>query len=175
LIRGDNTGRLGPYLRVASRPCFDLQQWVAAGQPRDQLPESRRIPVCGEGIDSPWGWMQYTSITMPQLAEELRGYVRGWRFAPPEPPPPHLGPVLVALKDAPDIVDRTGLPGKYDVGFSAFYPTTVLMSRFPLLTHVFEPLGFTPIRRALSDQLGLRIVESEAPYDVIVIDQAEQP
>jgi uncharacterized protein (TIGR03435 family) len=49
------------------------------------------------------------------------------------------------------------------------------MSRFPLLKNVFEPMGFTSIPRALEDQLGLMLVESEAPYDVIVIDQAERP
>jgi uncharacterized protein (TIGR03435 family) len=86
----------------------------------------------------------------------------------------HLGPTLVAVK-APDIVDRTGLSGRYDVEFSAFYPTAALMSRFPFLKNVFEPMGFTSIPRALEDQLGLALVESEAPYDVIVIDQAEQP
>jgi len=73
------------------------------------------------------------------------------------------------------IVDRTGLSGRYDIDFSAFYPTAALMSRFPFLKNVFEPMGFTSIPRALEDQLGLALVESEAPYDVIVIDQAERP
>jgi uncharacterized protein (TIGR03435 family) len=166
---------LGLGIRVANRSCFDVQQWIAAGQPADQLPERRGVPVCGGELDSPWGWTQYASITMPQFAEELRDYVRGWQFAPPDPPPARLGPKLVALKDAPDIVDRTGLAGHYDIGFSAFYPTAALMSRFPLLKNVFEPMGFTSIPRALEDQLGLMLVESEAPYDVIVIDQAERP
>jgi CubicO group peptidase (beta-lactamase class C family) len=44
-----------------------------------------------------------------------------------------------------------------------------------LRENVFEPLGFTSVPRALADQLGLALVESEAPYDVIVIDQAERP
>ena len=167
---------LGSGLRVASRPCFDVQQWIAAGQPRDQVPsESRRVPVCGGELDSPWGWTQYASITMPQFAEELRGYVKGWQFAPPDPPPARLGPALVSLKVAPDIVDRTGLRGRYDVDFSAFYPTAAAMSRFRFLKNVFEPMGFTSIPRALEDQLGLALVESEAPYDVIVVDQAERP
>jgi uncharacterized protein (TIGR03435 family) len=170
---------LGPGIRVASRPCFDVQQWIAAGQPADQLPERRGVPACGGELDSPWGWTQYASISMPQFAEELRGYVKGWQFAPPDPPPARLGPSLhatfgVAVK-TPDIVDRTGLEGRYDVDFSAFYPTASLMSRFPFLRNVLEPMGFTSVPRALEDQLGLTLVESEAPYDVIVIDQAERP
>jgi uncharacterized protein (TIGR03435 family) len=173
MVRDDRA--LGSGLRVATRPCFDIQQWIAAGQPADQLPERRGVPACGSELDSPWGWTQYASITMPQLAEELRDYVKGWQFAPPNPPPPRLGPALVSLKTARDVVDRTGLRGRYDVDFSAFYPTAALMSRFPFLKNVFEPMGFTSIPRALEDQLGLTLVESAAPYDVIVIDQAERP
>jgi uncharacterized protein (TIGR03435 family) len=173
MAREDRT--FGPRLRVASRPCFDLQQWIAAGQPRDQLPEWRRVPPCG-GVHDRWlGLTQHWSVTMPAFAEYLRDYVKGWQFAPKDPPPARLGPALVSLKDAPDVVDRTGLRGRYDFELSAFYPTAALMSRFPLFKNVFEPMGFTSIPRALEDQLGLALVESEAPYDVIVIDQAEQP
>jgi uncharacterized protein (TIGR03435 family) len=174
LVRARRDGTLGPGIREASRPCFDVRQWIAAGQPVDQLPERRGVPACGGEIDGPWGWTQYASITMSQFAEELRDYVRGWPLTPQGPQPPHLGPTLVAVS-APDIVDRTGLAGRYDVEFSAFYPTAALMSRFPFLTHAFELLGFTSIPRALSSQLGLAVVQSEAPFDVIVIDQAERP
>jgi uncharacterized protein (TIGR03435 family) len=179
LVMARQDRALGPGLRAASRPCFDVQQWIAAGQPPDQLPERRGVPACGGELDTPLGWTQYASITMSQFADELRDYVKGWPMTPREPPPgalapPRLGPALVVVK-APDIVDRTGLRGRYDVEFSAFYPTAALMSRFPFLKSVFEPMGFTSIPRALADQLGLTLVESEAPYDVIVIDQAERP
>jgi uncharacterized protein (TIGR03435 family) len=172
MARGDRA--FGPRLRVASRPCFDVQQWIAAGQPRDQLQEWRGVPPCGGIHDSSLGWTQHWSVTMPDFAEYLRDYVKGWPMTPRDPPSARLGPALVAVK-APDIVDRTGLAGHYDIDFSAFYPTAALMSRFPFLKNVFEPMGFTSIPRALEDQLGLALVESEAPYDVIVIDQAERP
>ena len=175
LVMAREDRAFGPRLRVASRPCFDLQQWIAAGQPRDQLPEWRRVPPCGGVHDSSLGWTQHWSVTMPAFAEYLRDYVRGWQFTQRNPPPARLGPELVALRHAPDIVDRTGLSGRYDFEFSAFYPTAALMSRFPFLKNVFEPMGFTSIPRALEDQLGLALVESEAAYDVIVIDSAEQP
>jgi uncharacterized protein (TIGR03435 family) len=110
---------------------------------------------------------------MPAFAEYLRGYVHGWQIGPRETPP-LKGAHLVEI-GTPDIVDRTGLGGRYDIAFHAFYPTAALMTRFPFLTNVLEPLGFTSVPRALEDQLGLRLVESEAPYDVIVIDSAEQP
>jgi uncharacterized protein (TIGR03435 family) len=174
LVMAREDRALGPRLRVASRPCFDLQQWIAAGQPRDQLPEWRRVPPCGGVHDSSLGWTQHWSVTMPDFAEYLRDYVRGYAFAPRTPPPPRIGPMLVEI-GTPDIVDRTGLKGRYDFEFNAFYPTAALMTRFPFLRNVLEPLGFTSVPRALADQLGLMLVESEAPYDVVVIDQAQQP
>jgi uncharacterized protein (TIGR03435 family) len=174
LVMAREDRALGPGIRAASRPCFDVQQWIADGQPREQLPERRGVPACGGEIDSPWGWTHYASISMTQFAEELRGYVTGWPLTQREPRRPQLGKTLIAVK-APDIVDRTGLSGRYDVEFSAFYPTAALMSRFPFLKNVLEPMGFTSVPRALQDQLGLTLVESEAPYDVIVIDQAERP
>ena len=173
LVMAREDRALGPRLHVASRPCFDIQQWIAK-QPREQLAERRGVPPCGGVHETSLGWTEHWSVTMPAFAEYLRGYVKGWPMTPREPPPARLGPTLVEVK-APDIVDRTGLAGRYDIGFSAFYPTAALMSRFPLLKNVFEPMGFTSIPRALEDQLGLMLVESEAPYDVIVIDQAEQP
>ena len=174
LVMSREDRAFGPRLRVASRPCFDLQQWIAAGQPRDQLPEWRRVPPCGGVHDSSLGWTQHSSVTMPAFAEYLRDYVRGWVLTPRERPA-RVGPHLVAALKAPDIVDRTGLRGRYDMEFSAFYPTAALMTRFPFLTSVFEPLGFSSIPRALDEQLGLKLVEAEAPYDVIVIDSAERP
>ncbi len=87
LVMARDDRAFGPSLRVASRACFDVQQWIAAGQPPDQLPERRGVPVCGGEIDSPLGWTQYASITMPQLADELRDYVRGWTPTPRGPRP----------------------------------------------------------------------------------------
>jgi uncharacterized protein (TIGR03435 family) len=174
LVMARQDRALGSGLRAARRPCFEVQEWIAAGQPRHQLGEWRGMPPCGGTKESALGWTEHWSVTIPAFAEYLRDYVKGWPITPRQPPPARLGPTLVAVR-APDIVDRTGLAGRYDIGFSAFYPTAALMSRFPFLKNVFEPMGFTSIPRALEDQLGLTLVESEAPYDVVVIDQAERP
>ena len=174
LVTAREDRALGPGIRVARRPCFEVQEWIAAGQPPHQLGEWRGMPPCGGTKESALGWTEHWSVTIPAFAEYLRDYVKGWSITPREPPPARLGPTLVEVK-APDIVDRTGLAGRYDIGFSAFYPTAALMSRFPLLKGLLEPMGFTSIPRALEDQLGLTLVESEAPYDVIVIDQVERP
>jgi uncharacterized protein (TIGR03435 family) len=167
---------LSPRLRVSTTACFDTQEWIAAGQPPRVLPPAApRQPVCGEERDSAIGRTQYVAISMPQFAEALRSLVRGWPMgARARSSEPRIGPTLIE-RGNPEVVDRTGLTGRYDVDVSAFYPAAVLMTRYPFLNSLFEPLGFSSVPRALEDQLGLTLVESEAPFDVIVIDRAERP
>jgi uncharacterized protein (TIGR03435 family) len=162
LVLAHPDGSLGPNLMPSTADCFDFDEWVAAGQPPRQLPPvAPRQPVCGEELhETPIGRHMYTAITMPQLAGELR-HADSWLMAPGG--------------RAREIVDRTGLTGRYDVDFDSLVPVAALMARYPMLTNIFEPLGYPPLPRALEDQLGLRLVETEAPFDVIVIDSAERP
>jgi len=155
-------GSLGPNLVRSTTDCFDFDEWVASGQPPRQLPPAMpRQVVCGEERhDTPIGHHSYIAITMPRLADELR-HADSWLTAPGQ--------------HTREIVDRTGLPGRYDVDFESLVPAAALMARYPMLTNIFEPLGYPPLPRALEDQLGLRLVETEAPFDVIVIDSAERP
>jgi uncharacterized protein (TIGR03435 family) len=162
LVLANADGTLGPNLVASTTACFDFDEWVASGQPPRQLPPAApRQPVCGEERHgTPIGHHSYIAITMPQLADELR----------------HADSWLTAAGRRPrDTVDRTGLTGRYDVDFESLVPAAALMARYPILTHVFEPLGYPPLPRALEDQLGLRLVETEAPFDVIIIDSAERP
>ena len=162
LVLAHADGSLGPTLVPSTTDCFDFDEWVAAGQPPRRLPPAApRQPVCGEELpETPIGRHIYVAITMPQLAEELR-HSENWLTRPGS--------------RTHEFVDRTGLTGRYDVDFEALAPAAALMARYPLLTNVFEPLGYPPLPRAIEDQLGLRLVETEAPFDVIVIDSAERP
>jgi uncharacterized protein (TIGR03435 family) len=155
-------GRLGPNISPSTIDCFDVDEWVAAGQPPRQLPPAApRQLVCGEKADgTPLGRDSYIAITMRQLAGELRHSV-GWGLRPG--------------RRAAEIVDRTGLSGRFDVELTSFKPAVALMARYPMLSNVLEPIGFQTLPHALEAQLGLRLVESEAPFDVIVIDSAERP
>jgi uncharacterized protein (TIGR03435 family) len=173
LERVGPSAALSPRIRVSTTACFDMQEWIGAGQPPRVLPPAApRQPVCGE---RPIGRTQYVAISMPQFAEELRSLVRGWPMGMrARSAEPRIGPTLVEIGN-PDVVDRTGLTGRYDVDFSPFYPAAALLTRYPFLNSLFEPLGFSSVPRALEDQLGLTLVESRAPFDVIVIDSAQRP
>jgi uncharacterized protein (TIGR03435 family) len=162
LVLADPNGSLGPNLVPSTTDCFDFDEWVASGQPPRQLPPAvPRQPVCGEERhDTSIGHHSYIAITMSQLAEELR-HADSWLTAPGH--------------RTRDTVDRTGLTGRYDVEFASLVPAAALMARYPILTNVFEPLGYPSLPRAIKDQLGLRLVETEAPFDVIMIDSAERP
>ncbi len=155
----------GPNLRVSTVDCFDLQAWIDAGQPTREIRRgAERQPVCGEqDWNSTIARTSYTAITMPQFAESMRGFSR----------------VLAAgsgdWPDGPDVVDRTGLRGRFDVDLHALLPAAALMGRFPLFKVLLEPLGVPSMDRALEEQLGLKLEPSTAPYDVIVIDDAERP
>jgi uncharacterized protein (TIGR03435 family) len=162
LVLARPDGSLGPNLVQSTTDCFDFDEWVASGQPPRQLPPAvPRQPVCGEERhNTSIGHHSYTAITMPQLADELR-LADSWLMAPG--------------RRTREIVDRTGLTGRYDVDFESLVPAAALMARYPMFTSIFEPLGYPPLPRAIEDQLGLRLVETEAPFDVIVIDSAEPP
>ncbi|HEY1304867.1 MAG TPA: TIGR03435 family protein [Vicinamibacterales bacterium] len=162
LERSHSDGTLGPNLQPSALDCFDVAEWVANGQPPRALPPvAPRQTVCGEEAhDTPIGHHSYVAITMQQLADELR-HVDSWMTRPG--------------RRTLDIVDRTGLTGRYDIAFESFVPAAALMARYPMLTNVFEPLGFAPLPRALDEQLGLRLEKSEAPFDVIIIDSVERP
>jgi uncharacterized protein (TIGR03435 family) len=162
LVTARADGTPGPNLRESTIECFDFDEWVAAGQPPRPLPPAvPRQPVCGEkSWDTPFGHSSYVAITMKQFADRLR-HDHGWPTTP--------------NRRGGEVVDRTGLTGRYDLDFAAFAPAAALMSRFPALTTVIEPLGFRSLPHALEEQLGLTLIPSEAPFDVIVIDSADQP
>jgi uncharacterized protein (TIGR03435 family) len=164
MARADHTP--GPNLRVSTTACFDMQAWIDAGQPERELrPGGQRQPVCGEKAwDSSIARTSYVAITMPELAATMRGFSR-IRLAAADRDWP----------DMRDVVDRTGLTGRFDVDLHAFLPAAALMGRYPIFRNLLEPLGLPSMDRALEQQLGLELEEATAPYDVIVIDSAQRP
>ena len=69
------------------------------------------------------------------------------------------------------VVDRTGLTGSYDFNFS--YDREIRDSD----DNIDVPVDPTRIsfRTALERQIGLRLEETKAPVEILVIDQAKRP
>jgi len=75
-----------------------------------------------------------------------------------------------------EIVDRTGLTGTFDVTLNlGLLPAAAVLTRHPKAGLLLEPLGIHSIFTALPVQLGLRLEDATAPYEVLVIDRAEKP
>jgi uncharacterized protein (TIGR03435 family) len=74
-----------------------------------------------------------------------------------------------------DVIDRTGLTGRYDLKLEGFRLPLGVTSRILELAKALEPLGLMTWPRILEEQLGLTLEEAQAPYDVIVIDHIERP
>lgn len=75
------------------------------------------------------------------------------------------------------VVDRTGLTGRFDVDFSFYRGPHVgrdsLAAR--VMNTVLDTLGYPTLFDALDRQLGLRLVEQNAPVDVLVVDRVQRP
>jgi bla regulator protein blaR1 len=78
-------------------------------------------------------------------------------------------PLLTGPAGVRPVLDQTGLNGAYD--FTLKWKSELLDSNAANGTGVDSPSIFT----AIQEQLGLRLVPSNAPVEVIVVDQIERP
>ena len=65
------------------------------------------------------------------------------------------------------VVDKTGLTGKYD--FHLYYDM-----RLPGTPAGPDDSAAPILLDALQQQLGLKLVDAKAPFDVVVVDQAQK-
>jgi uncharacterized protein (TIGR03435 family) len=96
---------------------------------------------------------------MAQFARSLRGF--------------NMNPEDL-ISSAREVVDQTGLSSVYDFQLNlGFMPLAAIASVHPDLAVGFGPMVRT-FPQAIEEQLGLRLVPSETPRDVVVIVTAEQ-
>ena len=83
---------------------------------------------------------------------------------------------MTPLRPDRPIVDRTGLAGRYDFRLRyGFLPIAAIGAGHPAFGALIHPLGFRTIFTALPEQLGLRLEESTAAFEVLVIDRITRP
>ena len=67
------------------------------------------------------------------------------------------------------VIDKTGLPGAFDIELSWTPDPTMLPNGAPAPTNL--PSGGPSIFTAVEEQLGLKLVSDRAPVEVLVIDR----
>jgi uncharacterized protein (TIGR03435 family) len=76
-----------------------------------------------------------------------------------------------AILDRP-VVDKTGLPGRYDFDLEWAPDETQFGGDVPVAS---PDAPSPPLFRAIQDQLGLRLVATRGPVDALIVNTAERP
>ena len=142
--------RLGPKLAPAAVDCEKVASAMVAGNPPVARPG--RGDECNLSRTSEPGSLQGNAITMAVLA----------RF-------------LAAEGVGREVVDRTGLSGRFDIDL-LYLPEQPFGGVSPdrlALDPRFQ--GRAGLTTSLREQLGLKLEPARGPVQVLVIDRAEQP
>ena len=152
LVFARNDQKLGPKIHPSTTDCAALARG-RQGQPGPPL-----MPAFGEpmlcGMRMGPGTMSAGNVTMTALAANLSGIAQR------------------------PVVDRTGLPGLFDVDLS-WTPDQMPQARGEPPPGAPAPPAIDPngpsLFTAIQEQLGLKLDSTRGPVDVLVIDKAEHP
>jgi uncharacterized protein (TIGR03435 family) len=165
LVLDREDGTLGPNLRPSVTPCLpaftDASRTLQIPPVRVAGASSGRREwkvLCGDWLQHPTYGLGI-GMTMAQLSDQVRGYLRPWSNWYDEPP----------------VFDETGLAGRYDVTLEMLQPIAGLMYRYQRAIPMLELVGFQSFPTALREQLGLRLENRTTPGNVLVIDDARRP
>jgi uncharacterized protein (TIGR03435 family) len=146
------TGKTGPHLLPHSEEAKCITR--SPGSP----PPSAGTALCGgtySVITKTTGRMTGNKVTMEQLADTLGGNV-----------------------DRP-VLDRSGLAGEFDYDLSVDFSGRQALAPFghanPSANHDLAVKDPSLLFEIVRDQLGLKLVPTNGPVDVLVIDHVEMP
>jgi uncharacterized protein (TIGR03435 family) len=149
LVTAKRDGQLGEKMKSSERDCAPI---IDAGNPRPREPGEP--PPCAWFValmnGNSFARLRLTGIRMPRFAAVL------------EP--------MAGRK----IVDRTNLPGTYDIEMDFLPDPGLLGLPIPNAT-ALQQSDVPPLTTAVQDQLGLKLESERAPVDVILIDRVEPP
>lgn len=148
-LRTDRSdGRLGNQMKPTVVDCRPIRAARDSGNPRLAI-AADGPPICTSRL---WGQPTANGVVLRLLTSGMRI--------------PEFGSWLSRYVGRA-VVDQTGLMGEFDIELS-FTPETAP-----------SPAGGVgddpPILTAVQEQLGLRMVSTRAPVDVIVIESVERP
>ena len=144
-------GAPGVALRPSAENCRPAPP-PAAGPVLHQSSEIRA--VCG--LENTMTGAAANGVTMAEFVSSLRY---------------DLAPLSVGR----EVIDRTGLSGRYDFELrTGFLPLAALATHLSAARALLGPLGFRSVPAALAD-LGLQLEDTTAPFDVLVVDNVTPP
>lgn len=143
LVRARPDRRLGPKLKPVSIDCDASDAAVAAGRAPLPTPPSPTGPVPPCLIRSRLGQLHSGAISMGVLAKVL--YQAAERI----------------------VIDKTGLPGWYEVELD--YRPPFASADSP------DALALPSIFTALEEQLGLKLASESAPVPILVVEKISRP
>lgn len=156
MVLANADGHLGRSLQPSTIDCFEGGPEVRANigaALKGGMQATRRF--CG--IDNNLFGLSGARVTMAELAGEFH------RQQSP-------------LSPGREIVDETGLTGAYDFELRfGFLPLAAIGNAHYKVGRLLEPFGLRSVFTALPEQLGLKLVDTEASHEVLVIDRINRP
>jgi uncharacterized protein (TIGR03435 family) len=154
LVTANADATLGPNIRPSVAKCWDADTLKRAGTPGVTV---REIGQRFCGVDNRFTGLAALRTTMAEFAESIR-------------------PFETPLAPRYPVVDRTGLEGAYDFELSfGPIPLAAIGHAHPSVRILLSPFGIRSFFSALPEQLGLKLEEGMAPFEVLVIDHIERP
>ena len=139
LVMARRDRRLGPRLIPTSTDCKERLAALQAGDAATHPESETERPVCG--LQSSVGNIHGAAAEIAELVHVLS---------------------FLDFAGRP-VIDRTGLPGEYQIDLQWTTDRTRTDPEFPVLT------------TALREQLGLKLEATKGPADFLVIDSAQRP
>jgi uncharacterized protein (TIGR03435 family) len=153
-------GRLGPNMHPTAVGCLEGRRVKSDTVGPMLIQRGQQTTICGFE-DSITGF-RGIRVSMAELAASLRRYP--------------LGEVSRDEKGrGRDVVDQTGVTGDFDFTLRlGFLPLAAIATAHPDLAGGLGTFGVHTLPAALEQQLGLRLVQTKATRDIVVIASAQR-
>ena len=153
-------GRLGPNIHPTAIGCLEGRRTKPDTAGPILIQRGQQTAICGFE-DSITGF-RGIRVSMAELAASLRRYPLG-------------GVSRDAQGHGRDVVDQTGISGDFDFTLGlGFLPLAAIATAHPDLAGGLGTFGVHTLPAALEQQLGLRLIQTKATRDIVVIASAQR-
>jgi len=164
------TERFQLVLRQETKILSVYELVIAKNGPK--LKESVEAPLSNDPPPGPPEKVQHDDEGYPILPPGVPAFIRGYKgwlghWAAQQQTMSELAKALSVgtLAARRQVIDKTGLTGKYDFKLAYTLPTAPPNA---------DPTAAPILEDALEQQLGLKLVSAKNPFDFIIVDQGEK-